>query len=60
MFKLLGALVALYAGYAVMRGEVFAKAGPWGRVVSRAESPRYFWGVIAVYAGLSVALVAVF
>jgi hypothetical protein len=60
IFKLLGVLVALYTAYAAFTGEVFAKSGPWGRTVSRQESPRYFWIVIVIYAGLSVALVTVF
>ena len=56
MFKALGVLVGLYALYAATTGRVYAKAGPGGRTVSREESPEYFWVVIAVYAGLSVAL----
>ncbi len=60
MFKMLGILVALYTAYAVSKGEVYAKSGPWGRTVSRADSPEYFWVVIAIYAGLSVALITVF
>lgn len=42
------------------RGEVYAKSGVRGRVVSRADSPEYFWVVIVIYAGLSVALITVF
>jgi hypothetical protein len=34
-------------------------SGHWARTVSRADSPRYFWVVIAIYAGLSLALVLV-
>lgn len=60
MFKMLGAAVLCYAGYAAVRGEVYAKSGPWGRVVSRAESPDYFWVVVAIYAALGVALLTVF
>ncbi|HEX7113129.1 MAG TPA: hypothetical protein VF216_11855 [Mizugakiibacter sp.] len=60
MFKLLGALLAIYVIYAIVRGEVYAKAGARGRVVSRAESPEYFWVMIACYIGLSVALATVF
>ena len=60
MFKALGALVGLYTLYAAVRGEVYAKSGAWGRTISRAESPAYFWVVIAIYAGLAVALVTVF
>jgi hypothetical protein len=60
MFKLLGALVGLYTLYAAINGEVYAKSGAWGRTVSRVDSPEYFWVVIAIYAGLSVALITVF
>ena len=60
MFKLLGALLALYTIYAVAKGEVVAKAGPGARTVVRDESPRYFWCVIIIYAGLVLALVFLF
>jgi hypothetical protein len=60
MFKLLGALLALYTVYAAFDGKVYAKSGPWGRIVSRAQSPEYFWVVIAVYTGLSAALLTLF
>ena len=60
MFKFLGALVALYTVYAAARGEVVAKAGPGARTIVRDESPRYFWGVVVIYAGLALALVFLF
>jgi len=60
MFTLLGVLVAIYTLYAASKGEVFAKSGPWGRWISRAESPRYFWVVISIYGALSLALLTVF
>ncbi|HRF83183.1 MAG: hypothetical protein J0L89_08735 [Xanthomonadales bacterium] len=60
MFKALGILVGLYALYAALTGEVLAKSGPWGRTVSRADSPRYFWVVVAIYAALALALLTVF
>jgi hypothetical protein len=60
MFKVLGILVGLYTLYAAMNGKVYAKSGAWGRTVSRVDSPEYFWVVIAIYAGLSVALITVF
>lgn len=60
MFKVLGVLVLLYVAYAAARGQVFAKAGPSGRTVSRAESPQYFWVVVAIYTGLGIALLTVF
>jgi hypothetical protein len=60
MFDALGLLLAAYVCYAVLVGQVWAKAGPVGRIVSKEVSPEYFWIVIAIYAGLSVALVFVF
>lgn len=60
MFKLLGVAVLCYTAYAALRGEVYAKSGAWGRAVSRAESPEYFWIVVAVYAALGIALLTVF
>jgi hypothetical protein len=56
MFKLLGLVVALYTLYAVLNGEVFARSGQWGKIISQDDSPRYFWGVIAIYAALALAL----
>ena len=60
MFKALGVLVGLYMLHAALTGKVFAKSGPWGKTVSRVDSPRYFWAVIAVYAALALALLMVF
>jgi len=60
MFKMLGVLVGLYTLSAAVKGEVFAKSGPWGRTVSNQEEPRYFWSVIVIYAGLSIALLTIF
>jgi hypothetical protein len=60
MFKILGVLVGLYALYAAVDGKVYAKSGAWGRTVSKVKSPEYFWLIIAIYAGLSIALLTVF
>jgi hypothetical protein len=60
MFKILGVLLALYTLAAVVRGEVFAKSGVWGRTVSRAQAPEYFWIVIGIYTALSISLILVF
>jgi hypothetical protein len=60
MFTVMGVVVALYTVHAVISGEVYAKSGAWGRTISRVNSPRYFWVVIVIYAGLSVALMTVF
>jgi hypothetical protein len=60
LFKALGVVLALYTAYAAFRGEVYARARWSGGAVERAEEPRYFWVVIAIYFGLSVALLTVF
>ncbi|HLU07908.1 MAG TPA: hypothetical protein VKZ91_15220 [Woeseiaceae bacterium] len=60
MFKLIGAFVCLYTIYAAVAGRVVAKSGPWARIVSRQDSPEYFWLVIVIYAGLSIALIVWF
>lgn len=60
MFESLGAILAVYTLYAAVNGRVFAKSGPSGRTVTRQDSPEYFWIVIVIYAGLSLALITVF
>jgi hypothetical protein len=60
MFNALGILLAGYTLYAALRGEVYARAGPVGRLVTRQDSTAYFWTVIAIYSGLSLALMTVF
>lgn len=60
MFKLVGIAIAIYTLYAVMRGEVHAKDGPGGRIVSRVRSPEYFWTVVVTYSALAIALLTVF
>jgi len=60
MFEVLGIVLAVYTVYAAFAGEVYAKSGASGRTVSKQDSPAYFWAVLAIYAGLSVALITVF
>ena len=60
LFDLLGVLLALYIAYSVYRGHVYGKSGAWGRTIVRDESPQEFWLLIAIYAALSVLLVAWF
>ena len=60
MFMLLGIAVGLYTTFAACSGSVYAKRGPGGCMVVRAESPVYFWAIIACYAALAIALVAIF
>jgi hypothetical protein len=62
MFKLLGILVAAYTLWAAFDGKVYAKTGGLrlGRIIAKEHEPRYFWIVIAIYGGLSIALLTVF
>ncbi|HET6620266.1 MAG TPA: hypothetical protein VFG64_10020 [Dongiaceae bacterium] len=60
LFKLLGVAVLLYAAHAAVSGRVYARSGPGGRTISRRSSPRSFWTVIAIYAGLGLALLTMF
>ncbi|HEX9391738.1 MAG TPA: hypothetical protein VF928_10555 [Usitatibacteraceae bacterium] len=60
VFKLLGFAVFAYTVYALIQGRIYSKAGPWGRMVSKDESPDAFWLTVAIYFGLSIALCAVF
>jgi hypothetical protein len=60
LFKILGILVALYVVYALAAGQVYAKRGPWGATSKRSDDPFNYWAAVAVYTGLSAALVFVF
>lgn len=60
LFNLLGIALAVYTLLAAGRGEVYARHRAWGRTTRRADEPRWFWTIIAIYAGLSVALLTVF
>jgi hypothetical protein len=60
MFTAIGIALAAYTMYCVRSGRVYARSGAWGRTVTRQDSPWYFWAVVSIYAGLSVALVTVF
>jgi hypothetical protein len=60
MFKLIGVLLALYTLFAALKGEVYARSRAWGRTITKAETPAYFWVVIGIYAALSVSLFVIF
>ena len=62
MFKAIGVLVAAYALWAAIDGNVYAKASGLrgGRYIVRQDEPRYLWMVIAIYGALGVALLTVF
>ena len=52
--------MAAYVVYALFEGSVLAKRGAWGERIERASEPHRYWIVIAIYAGLAVALITVF
>jgi hypothetical protein len=60
MFKLLGALLALYVVQCLVTGAVFAKSGPWGRTYRRDEDSLGYWGAVGAYVVLVLALFFVF
>ena len=59
-FKGLGIAVLVYTLYAANRGRVYARSGAWGRVIEREKERTYFWVVVTIYAGLSLALFFLF
>lgn len=60
MFKILGILLLIYIARCLATGDVFAKAGPWGRTYHRDEHGWEYWGAIGSYAALAIALLFVF
>jgi len=60
LFQALGAALAVYVLYAVYSGTVHAKDRWKSKAIYKEDSPREFWTVIAIYAGLSLALCFVF
>jgi hypothetical protein len=60
VFKIVGAVVALYVLYALYAGEVYAKRGWWGATSKRGEQSLRYWSSIVVYTILAVALFFVF
>ncbi len=59
-FKTLGVVVLIYTLYSAYTGEVYAKDKASGRTIHRSEETGYFWGVIACYFGLALALFFIF
>lgn len=60
LFQTLGVLLALYVAYAIATGSVVVKDRWKSKRVQRDDTPREFWICIAIYAGLTVALLFVF
>ncbi len=60
LFDVLGVCLGIYTLYAATTGAVYARHRAWGRTVLRDEESAYFWCIIVIYAGLSVALIFYF
>jgi hypothetical protein len=60
MFDILGYGVLAYVLFALASGRVEAKSGWRMRGIYRESRPRYFFGVLACYAALGVALIVLF
>ncbi|MFU8817073.1 MAG: hypothetical protein ACNA7W_17135 [Pseudomonadales bacterium] len=60
IFATLGLLLGGYTAYAAFSGAVFAKHRAWGRTITRGEEPARFWLTIAIYVGLTLALLFYF
>jgi len=60
LFHALAVLLAIYVLYAAYSGTVYAKDRWTGKAIHKSESPREFWTVIAIYAGLALALWFIF
>jgi hypothetical protein len=60
LFQIVALPVALYTLYAVIAGEVFAKAGVWGKTITRDDQPVEYWMTIVIYAALALALATLF
>ncbi len=59
-FRVLGVALACYIGFALARGHVYARSGPWGRDFARDSDAWRYWSAIASYALLSAALMFIF
>ncbi len=60
MFRILGVLLALYVGRCLVVGDVYARAGLWGRTYLRTDDGWRFWSAIVAYSALALALCFVF
>jgi hypothetical protein len=60
LFKILGALLICYIVQALVKGEVYARSGVWGRTFRRDEDTWSYWSAVAAYSMLSIGLIFVF
>lgn len=59
-FRVLGVGLACYIVVALLRGQVYARSGPWGREFARATDAWGYWSAVLCYSLLSAALMFVF
>lgn len=57
VFRLTGALLGLYIVRCLVRGEVYARSGPWARTFRRDAEAFEYWSTLVVYAALTLALI---
>ena len=60
LIQIIGVAVGAYAIYAASVGRALGGANISPRFVSRSIEPAYFWVLVAIYAGLSMALIFLF
>lgn len=60
LFRLLGVLLAAYLIQALHSRHVYARAGLFGRDLSRDAEPLGYWSALVAYALLAAALLFVF
>ena len=60
LFRILGVALASYTAVALLRGQVYARSGPWGRDFGRHADPWGYWSAIVCYVVLSAALLFIF
>ncbi len=59
-FRILGVALACYVVLALLRGQVYARSGPWGRDFARDADALGYWSAIVCYCLLAAALLFVF
>ncbi|HET7546810.1 MAG TPA: hypothetical protein VFJ86_03530 [Usitatibacter sp.] len=60
LFKVLGVLVAAYAGYGLATGTIYGRSGIWGRTWRRDEDAWGYWSAIVAYLVLALMLIFLF
>jgi len=60
MFKILGALLALYVARCIVAGDVYGRSGLWGRSWRRDEDALGYWSAVGAYGALMLMLFFLF